>query len=418
MRDRLSGWFVCAVLLFVAGCSRPQQKATAPPPPAIPTSELVEREVTDFVDFTGRTEAVHVVDIRARVTGYLMKMPFREGSEVKQGDLLFEVDPRPYQAQLDQATAQIKLYEAQLKLAQATLHRDEIVAKSTPGAITQQQVDQDQASVDEAAARLEAYQANIEVYKLNLEFTQVKSPIDGHVSRYYLTLGNLVNQDQTLLTTVVSEDPIYSYFDVDEPTVLRVRKAINEGKIERYQQGKLPVYMGLQGEEGYQHEGMLDFVNNQVNPATGSILVRGVFPNPIPESGVTRVLSPGMFVRVRLPIGKPHPALLVIDRAIGSDQGLKYVYVVDKDNKIEYRRITTGALQEDGLRVVTDGLKPKEVVVVGGLQQLRPKMEIKPDTTPMPTITKGKGQYGDKPDEKQPADKPKDDSSANKPQEK
>lgn len=376
-------------MLSLAGCFPTQQKQQAPPPPDIPVSEVVGRDVTDFVDFTGRTEAVHVVDIRARVTGYLTKMPFREGSQVKQGDLLFEIDPRPYQAQYDQATAQVKLYEAQLKLAKATLHRDELVAKTTPGAITQQQVDQDQAAVDEAEARLEAFQASIEIYKLNLEFTQVKSPIDGHVSRYYLTLGNLVNQDQTLLTTVVSEDPIYSYFDVDEPTVLRVRKAINEGKIERYQQGKIPVYMGLQGEEGYRHSGTLDFVNNQVNPATGSILVRGIFPNPIPDSGVTRVLSPGMFVRVRLPIGKPHPALLVIDRAIGSDQGLKYVYVVGSENKVEYRRVTPGPLQGDGLRVISEGLKAKDVVVVGGLQQVRPGMEIKPDRTDMPRLGAG-----------------------------
>lgn len=386
VRDLRLDWLVCLVLLLISGCTKRPQAPPAPPPPDIPVSELIERDVTDFAEFTGRTEAVHVVDVRARVTGYLMKMPFREGAEIKEGDLLFEIDPRPYQAQLDQAKGQVKLYEAQLKLAQATLHRDELVAKTTPGAITQQQVDQDQASVDEAAARLEAFQANIEVYKLNLEFTQVKSPIDGHVSRYYLTLGNLVNQDQTLLTTVVSEDPIYVYFDVDEPTVLRVRKAINEGKIERYQQGKIPVQMGLQGEEGYHYEGTLDFVNNQVNPATGSILVRSVFSNKIPEGGVARVLSPGMFVRVRLPIGKPHPGLLVIDRAIGSDQGLKYVYVVGEDNKVEYRRIKTGALQDDGLRVVIEGLKAKEKVVVGGLQQLRPKMVIKPDATPMPTI--------------------------------
>lgn len=384
--NRLRCWLMGVTLLSLVGCTRTQQKPQEAPPPDIPVSTVVEREVTDFVDFTGRTEAVHVVDIRARVTGYLTKMPFREGSQVKQGDLLFEIDPRPYQAQYDQATAQVKLYEAQLKLAKATLHRDELVAKTTPGAITQQQVDQDQAAVDEAAARLEAFQASIEIYKLNLEFTQVKSPIDGHVSRYYLTLGNLVNQDQTLLTTVVSEDPIYSYFDVDEPTVLRVRKAINEGKIERYQQGKIPVYMGLQGEEGYHHSGTLDFVNNQVNPATGSILVRGIFPNPIPDSGVTRILSPGMFVRVRLPIGKPHPAQLVIDRAIGSDQGLKYVYVVGSDNTVEYRRVTPGPLQEDGLRVISEGLNPGEAVVVGGLQQVRPRMEIKPDRTAMPQL--------------------------------
>jgi multidrug efflux system membrane fusion protein len=209
-------------------------------------------------------------------------MPFKEGAEVKKGDLLFEIDPRPYQAQLDQAESQVRLNEASLRLAQTTLARDQAVASAVPGGVSQQQLDQDQAAVLEAEARVKAYQASTEVYRLNLEFTRVTSPIDGQVSRYYLTKGNLVNQDQTLLTTVVSLDPMYAYFDVDETTVLRVRRAINEGKIQRYQQGKIPVLMGLQGTEGYPHEGTLNFVNNQVNPTTGSISVRAVFANPRP----------------------------------------------------------------------------------------------------------------------------------------
>jgi len=213
----------------------------------------------------------------------------------------------------------------------------------------------------------------------------VTSPIDGRVSRYYLTLGNLVNQDQTLLTTVVSQDPMYVYFDTDEPTLLRVRRAVSEGRIKPAEDGKNPVLMGLQDEEGFPHKGTIDFVNNQVNPTTGSITVRGVFPNPKLPGGV-RLLSPGMFVRVRLPIGPKHPALLVIDRAIGSDQGLKYVYVVDKENKIQYRRIKIVPLQDNGLRVITEGLKPTDRVVGGGLQQVRPRMEVRPDQNPMPTL--------------------------------
>lgn len=403
MSKRLLGWFAIVCLLSSVGCNRKKPEAAKAPPPAVPVSRLVEREVTDFVDFTGRTEAVQLVDVRPRVTGYVVKLPFREGSEVKKDDLLFEIDPRPYQAQLDQAEGQVKLYEAQLKLAQVTLKRDQNIAK-TPGAISQQQIDQDEASVEEAEARLKAFRASLEVYRLNVEFTQVKSPIDGQVSRYYLHEGNLVNQDQTLLTTVVSLDPIHAYFDVDEPTVLRVRKAINEGKIKRYDQGQLPVYMGLQGEDGFPHQGALNFVNNQVNPATGSILVRGQFSNAVPENGTTRLLSPGMFVRVRLPIGQPHSALLVIDRAIGSDQGLKYVYVVTKDNNIEYRRVTTGALQEDGLRVLLTGVKSGESVVVGGLQLVHPKMEIKPDVVDMPSLKKGADTDSNKSDSKQAAD--------------
>jgi len=205
------------------------------------------------------------------------------------------------------------------------------------------------------------------------------------VSRYFLTLGNLVNQDQTLLTTVVSQDPMYAYFDTDEPTLLRVRRAVSEGKIKVAERGQNPVLMGLQDEDGFPHEGKVDFVNNQVNPTTGSITMRGVFPNPKLPGGV-RLLSPGMFVRIRLPLGQRHPALLVIDRAIGFDQGLKYVYVVDAENKVQSRRITTGPLQENGLRVIESGLKPDDWVVVGGIQQVRPRLEVRPDQTPMPTL--------------------------------
>lgn len=374
------------LFLGLAGCTARTPQVAPVEPPAVPISKPVSREVTDFVDFTGRTDAVQAVDIRARVTGYLLRMPFKEGTEVKTGDLLFEIDPRPYQAQLDQALSQVALNEASLKLAKTTYERDRSIAATLPGGISQQQLDQDRAAVDEAEARLKAYKASTEIYKLNLNFSKVTSPIDGQVSRYYLTLGNLVNQDQTLLTTVVSLDPVYAYFDMDEPTLLRVRRAVNQGKIKLPQDGALPVLMGLQGEEGYPHKGTINFVNNQVNPTTGSISVRGVFSNPKPSNG-TRLLSPGMFVRIRLPLGQPHPALLVIDRAIGSDQGLKYVYVLDAENKAQYQRITTGPLQEDGLRVV-EGLKPDDWVVVGALQQVRPRMLVRPEKIAMPSLAR------------------------------
>ena len=379
-------WVASVLALGAGGCQR--RTPTVPPaePPAIPVSQPVQREITDHVDFTGRTAAVQSVDIRPRVTGYLIRMPFKEGAIVKTGDLLFEIDPRPYKSQLDSAQGQVELYEAQLKLAKTTLERDLALNRLVPASVSQQELDQLRASVDEAEARVKAYKKNMEVYQLNLEFTKVVSPIDGQVSRYYLTVGNLVNQDQTLLTTVVSLDPTYAYFDVDEPTLLRVRRAINEGRIKRRPEGtEIPVFMGLQSEEGYAHEGTVNFVNNQVDPTTGSILLRGVFPNPMSAQGI-RLLSPGMFVRIRLPIGMPHPALLVIDRAIGSDQGLKYVYVVDAQNRVQYRRIKTRALQSDGLRVVESGLNPDDWVVVGGLPQVRPNMEIRPERIAMPTL--------------------------------
>jgi multidrug efflux system membrane fusion protein len=381
---------------LLTGCEQNKPPAAAAANiPAVPVSQPVQRQVTEYVDFTGRTDAVETANIRARVTGYLVKISFREGAEVKQGDLLFEIDPRPYQAQLDQAVSQVELNDASLKLAKTTYERDRSIATSVAGGVSRQQLDQDLAAVDEAAARLKAAKASTEVYKLNLEFTKVTSPIDGMVSRYYYTRGNLINQDQTLLTTVVSLDPMYAYFDMDEPTLLRIKRAINNGTIKLPAEGtEVPILMGLQGEDGYPHRGTFNFINNVVNPSTGSVAVRGKFDNARPSHG-TRLLLPGMFVRIRLPIGEPHPALLVSDKALSSDQGLKYLYVVDADHKVQYRRVKTGAVQDDGLRVIEDGLQPNDWVVVGGLQQLRPRLEIQPDPTPMPSLAPNEPAPGD-----------------------
>jgi multidrug efflux system membrane fusion protein len=373
-----------AALAIATGCTPQARQTAAPEPTVIPISRPVSREVTDFVEFTGRVNAVQTVNVIPRVTGYLVQMPFEEGAEVKTGDLLFEIDPRPYKAQLAQALGQVEVYKAQLQLAEVTLARD-MSLQNNRGVITQQQIDQDKAAVEEARARVKAYESSTEVYRLNLDFTQVRSPIDGMIGRHFMTVGNLVNQDQTLLATVVSLDPIYVYFEVDEPTLLRVRQAINEGRIPRPRHGTVPLYAGLQTEEGFPHAGTIDFVNNQINPGTGSIIARAVFPNPKPENGV-RLLTPGMFVRVRLPIGSPHQAELVIDRAIGSDQGIKYVYVVDDKNRVDSRRIQTGALQDDGLRVISSGLKADEWVVVGGLQQVRPHLTVQTEKVEMPSL--------------------------------
>jgi membrane fusion protein, multidrug efflux system len=426
--------FCWLLVTAAAGCQPPSLPVAPAETPTVPVSHPIKREVTDFVDFTGRTDAVYSVNIIARVTGYLVQMPFREGSEVKKKDLLFEIDPRPYQAQFDQAKSQVTLFQAQFELAKKTLARYVALSKSTPGAVSQQALDQYEAAVTEAEARVNAQQKTLEVYRLNKEFTRVVSPIDGQVSRYYLSLGNLVNQDQTLLTTVVSLDPMYAYFDMDERTLLQIRQALSEGKIVPYGgTGEIPVLMGLQNEEGFPHKGSINFVNNQVNSTTGSITMRGVFPNPqlsVPPTSVAssgsngspngqassaspsankrtspRLLSPGMFVKIRLPIGQPHEALLVIDRAIQSDQGLKYVYVLDAENKAQYHRVTTGALQEDGMRVVT-GVDPSAWIVVGGLQQVRARMEIKPEQVPMPSL--GRPSNGDaQPGTQSKGDQPK-----------
>jgi membrane fusion protein, multidrug efflux system len=414
--------FWCCLLLATAmvGCQNKQSSISADEIPGVPVSQPIEKDITDVLDYTGRTDSVEPVDIRARVTGYLMGMPFKEGSEVRVGDLLFEIDHRPYKAQLDQATSQISLSEA-------SYERDRAVALAIKGGVSQQQLDQDLAAVEEAMARVTAFKASTEVFKINVGFTRVTSPIRGQVSRYYLTKGNLVNQDQTLLTTIVSLDPIYAYFDMDEPTYLSIKRGNNGESNPHDKQGGVQVFMGLQGEDGYPHQGSLDFINNQVNPTTGSISVRAVFRNPrpwdeavnvpsalghaaAPETrwlpawtaetiqrppvGGARLLSPGMFARIRLPMGQPHRALLVNDRAIGSDQGLKFVYVVDADNKLQYRRVETGGLQDDGLRVILptkkkdEGLRAGDWIAVGNIQQLRPKMEIRRDKLKsMPTLS-------------------------------
>jgi multidrug efflux system membrane fusion protein len=385
-RGLLSLAVACVFLSVVGGCQTDAAKVAPAELPAVPVSQPIQKEVTDFVEFTGQTKAVHSVDIRPRVTGYLVKMPFKEGAEVKEGDLLFVVDPRPYKAQLDQAQSQVNLYLASLKLAKTTLARDRAVNAQVPGSISQQQFDQEQAVVDEAEARVKAYEVNMDLYRLNHEFTRVLSPIDGQIGRYVLTIGNLVNQDQTMLTTVVSVDPMHVYFEMDEPTLLRTRRALNDGTIQApTDRTDIPVFMKLQGEVGYPHEGAINFVNNQVNAQTGSILVRGVFANPEPKGG-RRLLSPGMFARIRLPIGGPHKALLVLDRVVGSDQGLKFVYVLDADNTIQTRRVTIGARQDDGMRVIDEGLKPDDWVVTGGILQVRPRMVVRPDRVPMPTL--------------------------------
>jgi RND family efflux transporter MFP subunit len=422
----LLGFWVAGVGLL-AGCGQGPPPATGPEVPVVPVSQPVSREVTDYVDYTGRTAAVNAVDIRARVSGYLVSIPFQEGAEVRRGDLLFEIDPRPYQAQVAGARAQVALAEANYRLARAEYARSRAISARDPTAISREELEKYAAQEAQTQAQLGSARANLESTLLNLDFTRVTAPIDGQISRYYYTLGNLVIQDQTLLTTLVSVDPMYVYFDVDENTLLRVRNAINEGTIRpAASTNDIPVLMEVGNETGYPHRGYLNFINNTVNPSTGTLAVRGVFGNPLPllvparaaqaigTQGLAslnvgaptflqpivameiswvrpstlptgrRLLSPGMFVRVRLPLGQPHPALLVADRAIGFDQGLKFVYVIDADNKVQYRRVTTGPLEPDGLRVV-QGIEPTDWVVVGALQQVRPRMQVEKEEMPMPT---------------------------------
>ncbi len=373
-----------ASLAAWTGC-HPAALETAPAGPATVTaSQPIVREITDFRLFTGTTAAVNSVDIQARVTGYLVKLPFAEGSMVKTGELLAEIDPRPYQAKLDAAQGQVAVYDAQLNLAKIDAARGQAIRTENAGAISQRQLDMQQAKVQEATAEVQSAQAQLEQCQLDLDFTRVTSPIDGRVSRYYLTVGNLVTQNQTLITTVVSLDPIYVYFDVDEQTTLAVLRSMYSGALPPARSRRLPVLVGLQDDAGFPLTGTIDFANNVVDSATGTIVVRGELANPANAAGV-RMLLPGMFVRVKLPIGRPREMPLVAEKAIVNDQGQAFVYLVDDQDQVQYRRVTLGPMTDDGLWVVEEGLTPDDRVITSGIQFAKPGEKVQVEMAPMPT---------------------------------
>jgi RND family efflux transporter MFP subunit len=367
----------------MAGCTRAPLEAPATSPTPVTVSYPVEREVTDYVDFTGQTAAVDSVQVRAHVWGFLDKVNFKEGALVEKDDVLFEIDPRTYQAALDQAKADLESKQAATIRAEALYKRTAALVKG--GAASREDVDKDRGDWLVARANIAVAEANLHTAALNLGFTRLTAPISGRVSRTLVTKGNLVQSgDQgggTLLTTIVSVDPMYAYFDVDERTVLRVRQLIREGKAKSARDPgvKLPVLLGLANEDGLPHRGTLDFVDNQINPKTGTLRVRGVFPN------ADEALSPGLFARIRVPIGEPHKALLITERALDTDQGQRIVYLVNKDNKVVSRTVRLGA-PHDGLRVIEDGLNRGERVIVNGLQQVRPGAAVEPTLTEMPTF--------------------------------
>jgi RND family efflux transporter MFP subunit len=368
---------VLVLSLGLPGCGRTSAGTVATSPTPVTVSHPLRRNVCDYADFPSRTAAVESVDVRARVGGYLDKINFEEGTLVKKCDLLFEIDPRPYQAQVDLAKAQVAASEALLKKATADNTRNRTLAAKSPGVVAQQDLDQYQAAEDQAIANVGIAKATLETNELNLRFTRVLSPIDGRVSRYNLTVGNIVQQDATLLTTIVSVDPIYAYVDIDEHTVLHARELIRDGKAKSARDAVLHVKLGLANEAGFPREGAINFVDNQINPKTGTLRTRAVFPNK------DEFLNPGLFARVRIPMGEPHETLLVTDRAIDTDQGQKIVYVVDQDNKVDSRPVRLGAVH-DGLRAIEDGLSPSDRVIVNGMQRVRPGVTVDPKLVEMP----------------------------------
>jgi RND family efflux transporter MFP subunit len=365
------GW-LCGVLLLsltILGCGGRPPAIAPTGAPEVVVSQPVVKEIVDYEDFTGQTRALADVEVRARVTGYLEKVLFTEGAEVKKGDPLFVIDPRPYSALLHSAEGSLAQDRATLDLAKTEFARAEQLMPKN--AIAGTDYDQAKNAVEVAKARIKSSEAAVETAKLNLDFCSIVAPIDGRISRQLIDPNNMVQADQTPLTTIVTIDPIYAYFDEDERTMLRVRRLIRDGKVKSIRDAKISVLLGLADEEGFPHEGVVNFVDNRVDLSTGTLRLRGVFPNP------KRILSPGMFVRIRVPIGDPHPSLLISEQALGSDQGQKFVYVVNKQNEVSYRRVEVGMLQ-DGLRVIQKGLAAGERVVVSGLQRIRPGIKIEP----------------------------------------
>jgi RND family efflux transporter MFP subunit len=363
--------------VVLAGCK--SEATTAPVQPATPISvaAALERQVTEWDEFTGRLEAVESVEIRPRVTGYIESVNFSEGSLVQKNDLLFVIDPRPYRAALDQARAELTRARARAELAHSDVVRsDKLLAIK---AVSQEEYDQRSNGAREADATVEAARAALEVAQLNLDFTRVTAPITGRISKAAVTAGNLVNGGSgaaTLLTTIVSVDPIYVSFEGDEQVYLKYNELARRGDRSSSRDFANPVQIGLANENGYPHTGTMAFVDNQIDPRTGTIRARASFSN---KDGY---FTPGLFARVKLLGHNSYTAVLVDDRAIGTDQSQKFVYVVDAENKVTYRTVKIGRLT-DGLRIVHEGLTVGEKVVVNGMQRIHPGSVVKPELVAM-----------------------------------
>src|SRR5216110_365181 len=371
MKTLFIGVGLLSILLTTAGC----KKKSAPPQTPLPVNVVtaVEKEVNEWDEFTGRLEAVESVEIRPRVSGYITEIRFEAGAIIKKDDLLYVIDPRPYQADFDRAAAEFERMQAQLKLAQIELDRaKELRTKNT---ISASEFDQKAATYQGASAAAASAEAARNSAALNLEFTQIKSPIDGRVSDARITLGNLVQPGpgpESVLTTVVSVDPIYAKVDGDENALLKYIKLSEEGKRVSARTAQIPAFVELGNETDFPHEGTIDFVDNRLDPGTGTVRSRVVLKNWNPN-----FITPGFFVRVRVAGATPYRAALISDKVISSQQGLKYAFVVKPDNTLERRTLETSTIFE-GKRIVKRGLKDGEKVVSTRLQIVQPGMTVKP----------------------------------------
>jgi RND family efflux transporter MFP subunit len=378
---------LCAVVGLAFGCGEPNTYV-APPPPGVTVALPLQSDVTDYLEFTGTTQAVETVEVRARASGFLQSIHFTPGAHVRQGDLLFVIDPREYVADLDAAQAEVQSAQAKVQWAQIELERAQRLYQQRAGA--EAEVVRWRGERDVSAAAVARAKARVERAQLNLDYTRVTAPISGRVSRNYVDLGNLVGErEPTLLTTITRFDPIYVYFNLNERNLLKVmseyRKQVGEKgfnpKTAPARDIGVPLGMGLVTEEGYPHQGLLDFAESGVDAGTGTLQLRGVFPNP----GGVPVILPGLFARVRMPIGERAAALMVTERAVGSDQVGRYLMVIDAENRVDKRPVRIGQVV-DGLVVITEGLRPDERVVVNGIQRARPGAVVAPEETDMGSL--------------------------------
>ena len=367
--------FTVATVLIAAGCSsHAAPSAGMPPPPEVSVAQVLTKNVRQWDDFTGRVAAVESVELRARVSGYVDRVAYTEGEEVKKGDLLFVIDQRSYRAELARAQADLAKARSEAQLAQSQDARAQTLVKVK--AISREESDTRQAAVAQANAAVRASEAAISTAQLNLTFTEVRSPIAGRTGRAMITAGNLAQADATILTTVVSMDPMYVNFEGDEQAYLRYNELARKGERKELRN---PVRIGLANEDGYPHAGMVDFIDNRLDANTGTIHARAVLPNP------DHMLTPGLFARVQLEGSAEFKAMLIDDKAVLTDQDRKYVYVLGADNKAVRKDIVTGRLA-DGLRIVSSGLVPEDAVIVQGMQKVFfPGMPVQPKTIAMQT---------------------------------
>lgn len=368
---------VMLLSVLLVGCDNSVAQNAAPPAPAVSAADVVVKSISQWDSFNGRIEAVESVQLRPRVSGYIDKVNYTDGQEVKKGEVLFTIDDRTYRAALEQAQANLARAKTQASLAQSEANRTDKLVNTN--VVSREEWEQRRSAATQAQADICAAQAAVDAAQLNLDFTKVTAPIDGRASRALITSGNLVTAGDTasVLTTLVSQKTVYVYFDVDESTYLHYQNLARSGQGASSNHTALPVEIGLTGEEGYPHQGKVDFLDNQLTPSTGTIRMRALLDN------AQRQFTPGLFARVRLPGSAEFKATLIDDKAVLTDQDRKYVYIVDKEGKAQRRDITPGRLA-DGLRIVRQGLNPGDKVIVEGLQKVfMPGMPVNAKTVAM-----------------------------------